>query len=70
MHVAVDPDNPNPLAWVTSLAWMFQHIEEFSSFNGDHNRLETKLPFGNELGILLRTPGERLHAPNLARQCA
>ena len=32
MHVAVDSDNQNPLAWVTSLAWMFQHIQEFSGF--------------------------------------
>ena len=49
---------------------MFQHIQEFSGFNGDHNRLEAKLSFGNELGILLRTPGERLHAPSLVKPCA
>jgi len=69
-HVAVDLDNQNPLAWVTSLAWMFLHIQEFPSFNGNHNRLEAKPSFGNEMRILLRTPGERLHARSLAIPCA
>jgi hypothetical protein len=49
---------------------MFKHIQELAGFDGDHNRLEAKLSVLDELRILLRAPGERLHQASLARLCA
>jgi hypothetical protein len=70
MHITIDSDNKDPLAWVAILIGMFQHIQELAGFDGDHNRLEAKISVRDELRILLRAPGEGLHEASLARLCA
>jgi hypothetical protein len=70
MHITVDSDNKDPLAWVPILIGMLQHIQELAGFDGDHNRLEAKLSIRDELRIFLRAPRERLHEATLAKLCA
>ncbi|MCS5699211.1 hypothetical protein NZK32_09190 [Cyanobium sp. FGCU-52] len=46
------------------LVGVFLHVEQITCFNRHHHRLEAKLPLGQELSNVLRSPREGLIRPS------
>ena len=70
VDIALESNDQDALAWIALLIGVLEHIQELTSFDGHHHRLKAELPFGDELGILLRAPREGLHGTSLAKLCA